>query len=211
MLAYDYTVLAGTQGMFNHKKTDRLFQLAEQWRIPVVLFAEGGGGRPGDTDFNGVAGLDVTTFHHFARLSGRLPRVGIVAGRCFAGNAALLGCSDVIIATQDSSIGMGGPAMIEGGGLGVVAPDDVGPVAMQAPNGVIDVLVDDEAAAVRAAQAVPVVLPGRARRVAVRRPARAAPLRAREPRARLRHARRDRRCCATPARCSSCAPPSAPA
>ncbi len=152
VLAYDYTVLAGTQGMFNHKKTDRLFQLAEQWRIPVVLFAEGGGGRPGDTDFNGVAGLDVTTFHHYARLSGRLPRVGIVAGRCFAGNAALLGCSDVIVATRDSSVGMGGPAMIEGGGLGVVAPGEVGPASMQAPNGVIDVLVDDEAAAVRAAK-----------------------------------------------------------
>ena len=152
VLAYDYTVLAGTQGMFNHKKTDRLFQLAEQWRIPVVLFAEGGGGRPGDTDFNGVAGLDVTTFHHYARLSGKLPRVGIVAGRCFAGNAALLGCSDVIIATRDSSIGMGGPAMIEGGGLGVVAPGDVGPAVTQAPNGVIDVLVDDEVAAVRAAK-----------------------------------------------------------
>ncbi len=152
VLAYDYTVLAGTQGLFNHKKTDRLFQLAEQWKIPIVLFAEGGGGRPGDTDFNGVAGLDVTTFHHYARLSGKLPRLGLVAGRCFAGNAALLGCSDVIIATRDSSIGMGGPAMIEGGGLGVVAPDAVGPVAMQAPNGVIDVLVDDEAAAVRAAK-----------------------------------------------------------
>ena len=150
VLAYDYTVLAGTQGMFNHKKTDRLFQLAEQWTIPVVLFAEGGGGRPGDTDFNGVAGLDVTTFHHYARLSGKLPRVGVVAGRCFAGNAALLGCGDVIIATRDSSIGMGGPAMIEGGGLGVVAAQDVGPASMQAGNGVIDVLVDDEAAAVRA-------------------------------------------------------------
>ena len=152
VLAYDYTVLAGTQGMFNHKKTDRLFQLAEQWHIPAVLFAEGGGGRPGDTDFNGVAGLDVTTFHHWARLAGKLPRVGIVAGRCFAGNAALLGCSDVIIATRASSIGMGGPAMIEGGGLGVVAPDDVGPSAVQSANGVIDVLVEDEAAAVRAAR-----------------------------------------------------------
>ena len=152
VLAYDYMVLAGTQGMFNHKKTDRLFQLAGEWRIPIVLFAEGGGGRPGDTDFNGVAGLNVMTFHHYARLSGQLPRVGIVAGRCFAGNAALLGCSDVIIATKDSSVGMGGPAMIEGGGLGVVAPGEVGPSAMQSANGVIDVLADDEAAAVRAAR-----------------------------------------------------------
>ncbi len=121
VMAYDYTVLAGTQGKLNHKKSDRLLDVAEQWKLPVVLFAEGGGGRPGDTDWTvGVAGLDCTTFHRFGALSGLMPRVGIVAGRCFAGNAALLGSADVVIATRNSSIGMGGPAMIEGGGLGVV-------------------------------------------------------------------------------------------
>ncbi len=149
VLAYDYTVFAGTQGVMNHKKTDRLLRLARQWKLPIVLFAEGGGGRPGDTDWSGVAGLDNTTFLNFARLSGLVPLVGIVSGRCFAGNAALLGCCDVIIATQDATIGMGGPAMIEGGGLGTFAPEEVGPVSMQAPNGVIDVLVADEAEAVR--------------------------------------------------------------
>jgi acetyl/propionyl-CoA carboxylase alpha subunit len=150
VMAYDYTVLAGTQGKFNHRKSDRLLDVAEQWQLPIVLFAEGGGGRPGDTDFQGVAGLSCTTFHRFARLSGAVPRVGIVAGRCFAGNAALLGSADVVIATRNASIGMGGPAMIEGGGLGVYAPDEVGPVDMQGPNGVIDVLVEDEAEAVAA-------------------------------------------------------------
>jgi acetyl/propionyl-CoA carboxylase alpha subunit len=152
VLAYDFTVLAGTQGVLNHKKTDRLLQLAEEWHLPVVLFAEGGGGRPGDTDWVGVAGLDCTTFHAFARLSGLVPRVGIVSGRCFAGNAALLGCCDVIIAARDATIGMGGPAMIEGGGLGVHAPEDVGPVSVQAGNGVIDIVVRDEAEAVRLAK-----------------------------------------------------------
>ncbi|KHK56257.1 carbamoyl-phosphate synthase large subunit [Ralstonia sp. A12] len=152
VLAYDYTVLAGTQGTFNHKKTDRALELAQQWKLPVVLFAEGGGGRPGDTEKRGVSGLDCPTFIHFARLSGLVPTVGIVSGRCFAGNAALLGCADVIIATRDATIGMGGPAMIEGGGLGVYAPEEVGPVSMQAPNGVIDVLVEDEAEAVDAAR-----------------------------------------------------------
>ena len=140
---YDYTVLAGTQGYMNHKKLDRMLGLAHQRRLPVVLFAEGGGGRPGDTDAFGI-GLDVPTFAEFARLSGQVPVVGVVSGRCFAGNAALLGCCDVIIATADSSIGMGGPAMIEGGGLGSCAPDDVGPTRIQAPNGVIDIVVADE-------------------------------------------------------------------
>ncbi|WP_454723204.1 MULTISPECIES: carboxyl transferase domain-containing protein [Cupriavidus] len=152
VLAYDYTVLAGTQGIYGHKKLDRMLALARQWRLPVVLFAEGGGGRPGDTDMPVVAGLDCAAFIQFARLSGQVPLVGIVSGRCFAGNAALLGCADVIIATRDATIGMGGPAMIEGGGLGVFAPEEVGPASVQAPNGVIDVLVDDEPAAVETAR-----------------------------------------------------------
>ncbi|MCY1287545.1 Methylmalonyl-CoA carboxyltransferase 12S subunit [compost metagenome] len=136
----------------NHKKTDRMLDLAAQWRVPLVLFAEGGGGRPGDTDFVGVAGLDCHTFVGMARLSGLVPTVGIVSGRCFAGNAALLGCCDVIIAAEDASIGMAGPAMIEGGGLGSFKPEEVGPTRVQGPNGVIDVLVENEAEAVRVAQ-----------------------------------------------------------
>jgi acetyl/propionyl-CoA carboxylase alpha subunit len=151
-IAYDYTVFAGTQGVMNHKKTDRMLALAEQWRLPVVLFAEGGGGRPGDTDFVGVAGLDCHTFVAMAKLSGLVPTLGVVSGRCFAGNAALLGCCDVIIATRNATIGMAGPAMIEGGGLGSFTPEQVGPTSVQGPNGVIDVLVEDETAAVAVAK-----------------------------------------------------------
>jgi acetyl-CoA carboxylase carboxyltransferase component len=152
VMAYDATVLAGTQGMRNHQKTDRLLGIALEQRLPVVLFAEGGGGRPGDTDMPIVAGLHVGTFAAFARLSGQVPVVGIVNGRCFAGNAALLGCSDVVIATRASNIGMGGPAMVEGGGLGVYRPEVIGPSPVQHANGVIDVLVDDEMQAVAAAR-----------------------------------------------------------
>ncbi len=151
-MAYDYTVLAGTQGLRNHQKKDRILHLAERWRLPIVFFTEGGGGRPGDTDAISAGGLNTTTFWMYARLSGLVPLVGINSGRCFAGNAALLGCCDVIIATENSSIGMGGPAMIEGGGLGVFHPDEVGPVSVQAPNGVIDVVVKDEAEGVAVAK-----------------------------------------------------------
>src|SRR5258705_7121126 len=143
-ITYDYTVLAGTQGLWNHEKKDRLFELAEQLRLPVVFFTEGGGGRPGDTDGSGVAGLDCLAFNYFARLSGLVPLVGITSGYCFAGNAAILGCCDVIIATEGSNIGMGGPAMIEGGGLGVYDPKDVGPLPVQVANGVVDVAVADQ-------------------------------------------------------------------
>ena len=154
VMAYDYTVLAGTQGYFNHKKMDRMLKLAHEQRLPLVFFAEGGGGRPGDVDAAGVmaAGLDLSTFAKFAGLSGRVPVLGIVSGPCFAGNAALLGCCDVIIATQNSNIGMGGPVMIEGGGLGVFRPEEIGPIEVQTKNGVVDIAVADDAEAVAVAK-----------------------------------------------------------
>jgi len=152
VMSYDYSVLAGTQGLQNHRKKDRMFEVAYDQRLPVVILTEGGGGRPGDTDGMGVAGLDCRAFQFFGRLSGLVPLVGINSGRCFAGNAALLGCCDVVIATQNSSIGMGGPAMIEGGGLGVFHPDEVGPMAVQTRNGVVDIAVRDEAEAIAVAK-----------------------------------------------------------
>ena len=152
VLSYDYTVLAGTQGALGHRKKDRLFELIERMRLPTVLFAEGGGGRPGDTDYPVVSALDTRAFALWARLSGLVPRIAVVAGRCFAGNAVLAGCADLIVATENVSLGMGGPAMIEGGGLGKVEPDEVGPLAVQERNGVVDLAVSDEAAATAAAK-----------------------------------------------------------
>jgi acetyl-CoA carboxylase carboxyltransferase component len=144
VLSYDYTVLAGTQGALGHRKKDRLFELIERMRLPTVLFAEGGGGRPGDTDYPVVSALDTRAFALWAGLSGLVPRIAVVAGRCFAGNAVLAGCSDLIVATENVSLGMGGPAMIEGGGLGTVHPDEIGPIATQAGNGVVDLVAADE-------------------------------------------------------------------
>ncbi len=149
VLAYDYTVLAGTQGLFNHKKTDRVLEMAHEWQVPTVFYTEGGGGRPGDTDASKISGggLDVMTFATWAQASGVAPRIAVNNGYCFAGNAVLFGCADITIATKDSYIGMGGPAMIEGGGLGAVAPTDVGPMDIQTENGVVDLLAEDEAEA----------------------------------------------------------------
>ena len=152
VIGYDATVLAGTQGFVNHRKTDRILALVERHRLPVVLFAEGGGGRPGDVDAPVVTGLDVPTFARFARLSGRVPTVAVVSGYCFAGNAALVGCCDVIVATEDSNLGMAGPAMIEGGGLGRVDPTEIGPIEVQVANGTVDVRVADDGTAVAVAR-----------------------------------------------------------
>ncbi len=151
-VAYDYTVFAGTQGHKNHYKQDRIFELANRFRLPVILFSEGGGGRPGDTDGSGGVGMDTYTFTQWSKLSARVPLVGVNSGRCFAGNTALLGCCDVIIATKKSTIAMGGPAMIEGGGLGIYTPEEVGPMSFQVPNGVVDIIVDDEQELIKTAK-----------------------------------------------------------
>ena len=151
VISYDYTVLAGTQGAVGHQKKDRLFELIERMRLPTVIFAEGGGGRPGDTDYAVVSGLQVRAFALWARLSGIVPRIAIVSGRCFAGNAVLAGAADLIVGTRNMTLGMGGPAMVEGGGLGTFEPDAIGPIEVQGPNGVVDVEGDDEAEAVTVA------------------------------------------------------------
>jgi acetyl-CoA carboxylase carboxyltransferase component len=149
---YDYTVLAGTQGHRNHYKQDRIFELAQRFKLPIVLFGEGGGGRPGEDDIGPRVAVDTHTFTTFSQLSGLVPLVAIVNGRTFAGNTALVACSDVIIATEGSTLGMGGPAMIEGGGLGIYTPEEVGPMSVQVPNGVVDILVADEDEAVDVAK-----------------------------------------------------------
>jgi acetyl/propionyl-CoA carboxylase alpha subunit len=149
---YDYTVFAGTQGGRGHYKQDRMYEVAHRFRLPIVLFSEGGGGRPGDTGKEGGVGLDTYTFTQFSKLSGLVPLVGVNSGRCFAGNTALLACCDVIIATQNSTIAMGGPAMIEGGGLGVYTPEEVGPMSFQVPNGVVDIVVKDDVELVETAK-----------------------------------------------------------
>ncbi|MGB0553170.1 MAG: carboxyl transferase domain-containing protein [Alphaproteobacteria bacterium] len=152
VMSYDYAVLAGTQGKKNHQKKDRMFRIAEKSRLPVVFFAEGGGGRPGDTDVEFAANLHTPAFNLWGKLSGNAPMIGIVSGRCFAGNAVILGCCDTVIATANATIGMGGPAMIEGGGLGIYRPEEVGPMSVMKKNGVVDIAVEDEAEAVAVAK-----------------------------------------------------------
>ncbi|MAP38895.1 MAG: carbamoyl-phosphate synthase large subunit, partial [Dehalococcoidia bacterium] len=152
VVSYDYTVLAGTQGGRNHYKQDRMFELAERFKIPLVFFTEGGGGRPGDDRTGPGVAFDTHTFTQFSQLSGWIPLVGVTNGRCFAGNTALLACCDVIIATEGSTIAMGGPAMVESGGLGVYTPEELGPMSFQVPNGVVDILVKDEEEAVETAK-----------------------------------------------------------
>ena len=153
-LAYDFTVLAGTQGTMNHRKTDRLLEVVADQSLPLVWFAEGGGGRPGDTDGISASGLATSSFKAFAALAGVVPKIAVVSGRCFAGNASFAGMSEILICTRGANIGMGGPAMIEGGGLGVFTPEEIGPMEVQTANGVVDILAEDEADATRIAKQV---------------------------------------------------------
>ncbi len=187
LVHYDYPVLAGTQGGRNHYKQDRMYELAHRFRLPLILFGEGGGGRPGDDHTGPRVAVDTNTFTTLSKLSGLVPMIAVVNGRTFAGNTAMVACCDVIIETEGSTVAMGGPAMIEGGGLGIYTPEEVGPLSFQVPNGVVDIVVKDEREAVQVAKQHSVLLPGPDRQVGSKRPTRAAPHRAREPAKTLQH------------------------
>jgi len=174
VLSYDYTVLAGTQGVQNHRKTDRLLELAHRRRLARGDVREGGGAAPGTPTNRGSPAWDVSTFRLAAELVGEVPTVAVVSGYCFAGKRGAGRVCDVLIATEGASLGMGGPAMIAGGGLGEVEPGAVGAMSVQVPNGVVDLLVADDAAAVAAARRYLAYCGPRTNRLGVRRPATAA-------------------------------------
>ena len=93
----DYSVLAGTQGYYHHKKLDRICETAEKQKLSVIMYTEGGGGRPGDTDVHvQFAGLNIPSFSNWAKLRGKSIRIAVNNGYCFAGNAALFGTADFI-------------------------------------------------------------------------------------------------------------------
>ncbi len=150
VVAYDYTVHAGTQSAVNHIKIDRLFDLAIQQRLPTICWLEGGGARP--HDLNVGLRISTQTFVAFAKLSGLVPTIGIVAGRAFAGNANLSGLTDVLIATPQAVLGMAGPPLVEAALGQKLTPEEIGPVDVHLRTGVIDILADDEPAANRLAR-----------------------------------------------------------
>lgn len=145
VMAYDYTVHAGTQGYVNHLKTDRIYALAAANRWPVVTWLEGGGARP--HDFTVSHRGDTHTFVNAARLSGLVPTIGIVSGRCFAGNANLAGLCDVLIATEQAVMGMAGPALVQQALGFTPTPEEIGPAQVHVEAGAADALVKDDAAA----------------------------------------------------------------
>lgn len=130
-----------------HYRQEQVHELAHDWKVPIVLFSEGQGEPP---SLSTGVGLDASVFADFAKLSGLVPLVGVNLGDCFAGNATLLSCCDVIIGTQQSTIGMNGPTVVAANGLGNYRADELGATSFQAANGNLDIVVKDDADAVAA-------------------------------------------------------------
>ncbi|TCZ64795.1 acyl-CoA carboxylase subunit beta [Roseicella aquatilis] len=150
IVAYDYSVYAGTQSANNHAKIGRMLAHAEAHRLPVICWLDGGGARPHDMKVEGRGAS--STFVTFARLSGLVPTIGIVPGRAFAGHANLAGMCDLLVATKDASMGMAGPPLVEAA-LGLrLTPEEIGPAAVHVASGAVDVLVEDEAEAIAVAR-----------------------------------------------------------
>ncbi|GBG25616.1 Pyruvate carboxylase [Hondaea fermentalgiana] len=151
--SYDYLVLAGTQGTRGHLKKDRIFELTVKWNLPMIILTEGGGGRPSDFADPGssTAGLNIPAFRLLPNCANI--KIGVASGYNFAGNTALLGMCDIIIATKDANIAMGGPVMVEYAGQSKkVAPTELGPAPDQFAHGVVHLMAEDEAEATRMAK-----------------------------------------------------------
>ena len=146
-------------GGYGAGRLGRLFALAQEHRWPVVFFVDGGGSRArhprvgqGHHEVNGPIG-PYNLFDGMAELSGWVPTVAIVSGPSFAGHASLAGFSDIVIATGGSSIGMGGPPMVEAALGQRLTPHELAGVEMHETTGGIDRLVTDESEAVAVARA----------------------------------------------------------
>lgn len=146
---YDYTVMGGSQSPRNHRKMDRMMEVTERNRWPVVFWSEGGGARASELHYDG--GM-VTTFVQLARLSGLVPIVTILSGPSFAGQANIAGTSDVIIATEDSTLGLSGPPLVMSATGELLTPHELGPMSMHERIGTVEIVVDDEAEALAAAR-----------------------------------------------------------
>jgi acetyl-CoA carboxylase carboxyltransferase component len=145
-------------GGYGAGRLERLFALAHEHRWPVVLFVDGGGSRArhprvdlGHRELNGPFGR-FQLFDGIAELSGWVPTVAIVSGPSFAGHASLAGFSDLVIAIGGSSIGMGGPPMVEAALGTTLSAHELAGVEMHERTGGIDLLVGDEPEAIAAAK-----------------------------------------------------------
>ena len=151
----DYTDRGGGYGA---ARLEHLLSLSHQERWPIAFFVDGGGSRArhprtglGHLELSGQIGR-FTLFDGMAELSGWVPTVAIVSGPSFAGHASLAGFSDMVIATRGSAIGMGGPPMVEAA-LGLtLTPQELAGVEMHERTGGIDLLVDNEPAAIQSAK-----------------------------------------------------------
>lgn len=151
----DYTDHGGGYGA---GRLGRLFGLAFEQRCPVVLFVDGGGSRArhpragiGHIETSGSIGR-FSFLDGPPELSGWAPIVAIVSGPSFAGHASLAGFSDFLISTPGSSIGMGGPPMVEAALGQRLRPNELAGSEMHEKRGGIDLLVADEHAAIVAAR-----------------------------------------------------------
>lgn len=143
--AYDPTVLGGTQSDRNQRKLARLVTLAVLRRLPFVCFVEGDGARPGDplppppVVVGPRARWDV--YDGLAEMNGLVPTVAVVTGRALDGNAGIAMLTDCVVAVRGA--GLGSRDHVNGT---VVTR----PVETDAADGHVDVLVDDEDAAISA-------------------------------------------------------------
>ena len=145
VIAYDFTVMAGSIGHNTEMKCHRVRELALERRIPMVWLLDSAGARVQEATTAMFAGSG-QMFYDQVMMSGVVPQVAAMMGPCAAGTAYVPGLADFVpMVKKTSSMALAGPPLVKAAtGADVTAEELGGSKVHCRESGVGDLEVDDD-------------------------------------------------------------------
>ncbi len=164
VIAQDFTVQGGSSGVLGSEKIERAALGAMRQGTPLVMLLDGGGHRIQTGQDSRHFALANPLFHDLARMSGWVPMVAAMLGAGFAGPTNYAGLADFVVMVRGQScMGLAGPALVKAGTGEEIDIEALGGAAAQVDrNGLADLGVADEGAALDAVRRFLSYLPSNA-------------------------------------------------
>lgn len=145
LIAYDFTVMAGSIGMVGEIKAGRIRELALRERIPLVWLIDSAGARIQEATGSMFARTG-DLFREQVIMSGVIPQVAAMMGPGAAGTAYIPGLADFVpMVKGTSNMALAGPHLVKAAvGEDVSAEDMGGSKVHNKISGVADREVDDD-------------------------------------------------------------------
>ena len=151
IVAYDFTVMAGSMGEVNEQKVTRMRELVLRQRIPIVWLLDSAGARVGSSTGSTFAGAGAL-FREQVALSGVVPQVAALMGHCAAGTAYIPALTDFIVMVKGiSSMALAGRHLVKAATSEDVTEAEMGGSEVHTKvSGVADLEVADDDACLAA-------------------------------------------------------------